>query len=124
MSAGLNDTFIFHGKRHPSEMGKRELETFLTSLAVQRNVSASTQTQALSALLFLYKEVLGLDLLPHFNRHKQGAYLSGVCDRFGLLHQVEPRLEELLRGEWADSHLPYLPSDLSTASVSENAENT
>ena len=46
---------IFHGKRHPSEMGKPELETFLTSLAVDRNVSASTQTQALSALLFLYK---------------------------------------------------------------------
>ena len=52
---------IFHGKRHPSEMGKLELEAFLTSLAVQRNVSASTQTQALSALLFLYKEVLGLE---------------------------------------------------------------
>lgn len=50
---------IFHDKRHPAEMGKLELETFLTSLAVERNVSASTQTQALSALLFLYKEVLG-----------------------------------------------------------------
>jgi hypothetical protein len=43
---------IFHGKRHPAEMGKAELESFLTSLAVERNVSASTQTQALSALLF------------------------------------------------------------------------
>ncbi|MDO9219967.1 MAG: phage integrase N-terminal SAM-like domain-containing protein [Thiobacillus sp.] len=43
-------------------MGKPELESFLTSLAVQRNVSASTQTQALSALLFLYREVLGMDL--------------------------------------------------------------
>jgi hypothetical protein len=41
---------IFHGKRHPAEMGKRELEAFLTSLAVERNVSAATQTQALSAL--------------------------------------------------------------------------
>jgi integron integrase len=51
---------IFHDKRHPAEMGKLELETFLTSLAVQRNVSASTQAQALSALLFLYKEVLEL----------------------------------------------------------------
>ena len=46
---------IFHGKRHPAEMGKVEIEAFLTSLAVERNVSASTQTQALSALLFLYK---------------------------------------------------------------------
>ena len=52
---------IFHHKRHPAEMGKQELEAFLTSLAVQRNVSASTQTQALSALLFLYKAVLGLE---------------------------------------------------------------
>jgi integron integrase len=52
---------IFHNKRHPAEMGKLELESFLTSLAVERNVSASTQTQALSALLFLYKEVLGLE---------------------------------------------------------------
>jgi len=40
----------------------REVEAFLTSLAVERNVAASTQTQALSALLFLYKEVLGLEL--------------------------------------------------------------
>lgn len=54
---------IFHGKRHPADMGKAELESFLTSLAVERNVSASTQTQALPALLFLYKEVLGLDFL-------------------------------------------------------------
>ena len=41
---------IFHNKRHPAEMAKPELESFLTSLAVERNVSASTQTQALSAL--------------------------------------------------------------------------
>jgi len=52
---------IFHGKRRPAEMGKTELESFLTSLAVDRNVSASTQTQALSALLFLYKDVLELE---------------------------------------------------------------
>ena len=52
---------LFHGKRHPAEMGKLELEAFLTSLAVDRSVSASTQTQALSALLFLYKDVLGLE---------------------------------------------------------------
>ena len=49
---------VFHGKRHPSEMGAAEIETFLTALAVQRHVSASTQNQALAALLFLYKEVL------------------------------------------------------------------
>ena len=49
---------LFHGKRHPSELGKVEIEQFLTSLAVKRYVAASTQNQALNALLFLYKEVL------------------------------------------------------------------
>jgi integron integrase len=49
---------LFHEKRHPSEMGEREINTFLTYLAVERRVSASTQTQALCALLFLYRTVL------------------------------------------------------------------
>ena len=51
-----------HGKRHPKEMGAAEVEVFLTHLAVTRNVSASTQNQAKSALLYLYKEVLGVEL--------------------------------------------------------------
>lgn len=51
-----------HGKRHPKDMGVAEVETFLTHLAVERNVSASTQNQAKSAILYLYKEVLGIDL--------------------------------------------------------------
>ena len=49
-------------KRHPRDMGASEVEWFLTELAVKGNVAASTQNQALSALLFLYREVLGLDL--------------------------------------------------------------
>jgi integron integrase len=53
----------FHGKRHPATMGAVEVERFLTDLAVVHNVSASTQNQAQSALLFLYKDVLG-DELP------------------------------------------------------------
>jgi integron integrase len=53
---------IFHGKRHPSEMGGAEVTEFLTSLAVDRRVSASTQNQALAAILFLYKDVLDRDL--------------------------------------------------------------
>ena len=52
---------FFHHKRHPAEMGKAEIEAFLTALAVKRNVSASTQNQALAALLFLYKDVLEVD---------------------------------------------------------------
>ena len=56
-------TFIrFHGIRHPLELGAREVEAFLTHLAVERKVSASTHNQALSALLFLYRDVLRIDL--------------------------------------------------------------
>lgn len=53
---------LFHGKRHPSELGGPEVERFLSWLAEERKVSASTQTQALSAVLFLYRYVLGYDL--------------------------------------------------------------
>ncbi len=53
---------LFSGKRHPREMGKEEVERFLSHLAVERRVSASTQNQALSALLFLYKQVLEMEL--------------------------------------------------------------
>jgi integron integrase len=53
---------IFHGVRHPQEMGAAEIEAFLTHLAVKRHVAASTQNQALSALLFLYQQVLKKDL--------------------------------------------------------------
>ena len=50
---------IFHGKRHPSELGAQEVEAFLTSLAVRGRVAASTQNRAKSALLLLYREALG-----------------------------------------------------------------
>lgn len=53
---------LFHKKRHPKEMGSGELRDFLSHLAVDRNVSASTQNQAKSALLFLYREVLKIEL--------------------------------------------------------------
>jgi len=52
---------FFNHKRHPAEMGPAEITQFLTSLAVDRHVSASTQNQALAALLFLFKDVLGCD---------------------------------------------------------------
>ena len=52
----------FHEGRHPCEMGEGEINAFLTYLAVRRNVSATTQNQALCALLFLYREVIGRDL--------------------------------------------------------------
>ena len=53
---------LFHGKRHPQQMGANEIEVFLTHLAVEGRVSASTRNQPKSALLFLYKEVLGIEL--------------------------------------------------------------
>lgn len=53
---------LFHQKRHPEEMGRDEIEAFLTHLAVEGNVAASTQNQALSALLFLYNDVLHIPL--------------------------------------------------------------
>jgi integron integrase len=53
---------VYHGKRHPSEMGEREINAFLTFLAVEKRVSPSTQTQALCALLFLYRTVLERDI--------------------------------------------------------------
>ena len=53
---------FFHRKRHPAQMGAAEVTGFLSWLATQRNVAAATQNQALSALLFLYKQVLGYDL--------------------------------------------------------------
>ncbi len=53
---------LFHGKRHPRDMGAPEIETFLSHLAVNGRVAASTQNQALAAILFLYKQVLEIDL--------------------------------------------------------------
>ncbi|SIR37256.1 integron integrase [Aromatoleum tolulyticum] len=74
---------IHHGRRHPKDMGKREVEAFLTSLAVERDVSAATQGQALSAILFLYREVLEepLPWLDEVTRAKRPARLPSVMSR-------------------------------------------
>jgi integron integrase len=53
---------IFHGKRHPKDLGGKEVAAFLSHLATQRKVSASTQNQAKAALLFLYRKVLDIEL--------------------------------------------------------------
>ena len=53
---------LFHNKKHPIDMSKIEIEEYLTHLAVSKNVSATTQNQAFNAILFLYKEVLGIDV--------------------------------------------------------------
>ncbi len=84
---------LFHGKRHPKEMGASEIETFLTHLAVDLNVAASTQNQALNALLFLYREVLqqDLDLPIRAVRAKRPKRLPTVLTREEV-HQVLTQL--------------------------------
>jgi integron integrase len=74
---------LFHDKRHPRDMAKAEVEVFLSALAVQRNVAASTQQQALAAILFLYREVLGIELpwLDDVVRAKKPRRLPTVLSR-------------------------------------------
>jgi integron integrase len=84
----------WHGLRHPREMGAREVEAFLTMLATERKVSASTHNQALSALLFLYREVLDIDLpwLENINRPTSPKRIPSVLTRdevAGLLAQMD-----------------------------------
>ena len=71
---------MFHHKRRPSEMGIPEIEAFLTHLAINRHVAASTQNQALSALLFLYRDVLNIELQGSINaiRAKKPKHLPEV----------------------------------------------
>ena len=49
---------LFHGKRHPKDMGEKEISAYLSYLAVTKNVAASTQNQALNAIVFLYKHLV------------------------------------------------------------------
>jgi integrase len=70
----------FHGKRHPESMGTEEVRAFLTDLAANQNVAASTQNQAFSALLFLYRDVLKQDLpwIDNIERAKRPAKVPVV----------------------------------------------
>ena len=85
---------LFNGKKHPRDMGAPEVEAFLTHLAVEGNVAAATQNQALSALLFLYREVLGIDLpwLDNVTRAKRPQRLPVVMTR-DEVHAVLDRME-------------------------------
>ena len=78
--AWIKQFILYHHKRHPVEMGSLEVEAFLTYLATQRHVSSSTQNQALSAILFLYREVLVVNLpwLDNFERSKKPRRLPVV----------------------------------------------
>ncbi|MDD5297168.1 MAG: phage integrase N-terminal SAM-like domain-containing protein [Rhodocyclaceae bacterium] len=88
----------FHGKHHPKDMGAAEVEAFLSYLATDRQVSSGTKNQALSALPFLYKEVLQVDLpwLDDVVRAKPSRHLPVVLSR----QEVE-RLMAALEGRHA-----------------------
>jgi integron integrase len=97
---------LFHDKRHPREMGEEEVSQFLTYLARHDNVAASTQNQALSALLFLYKEVLKQEIgwLKNVERAKKPPKLPVVLSPaevrriFAHLRGVEKLMAALLYG--------------------------
>ncbi|NOS74348.1 MAG: integron integrase [Methyloglobulus sp.] len=98
--------FILHfGKRHPRDMGAAEVERFLTHLAVNGKVSASTQNQAKSALLFLYKEVLGVQLpwLDNVEQAKTPKRLPVVLNR----DEVQAILSRLSGTQWLIASLLY-----------------
>jgi site-specific recombinase XerD len=82
---------LFHGKRHPREMEAAEVESFLSWLPVERQVSAATQEQAVAALLFLYKQVLGVDLpwLDEIVRAKRPQRLPTVLTPEEVRHLLE-----------------------------------
>jgi len=95
----------FHGKRHPREMGEAEVTAFLNDLALMRKVAGGTQNQALSALLFLYKEVLGQDLpwLDGLVRAKRPRRLPSVLTRA----EAERLLAQLTGTRWLIASFLY-----------------
>ena len=96
---------LFHKKRHPNEMGEPEVSAFLSHLAVDKRVAASTQNQALSALLFLYKDVLKtpLDWIEGVQRAKRPSRLPVVFTR----EEVQAILRNLDGTKWLMASLLY-----------------
>lgn len=101
--AWVRQFVLHHGRRHPRTMGSREISAFLTHLATKRNVSSSTQNQALAALLFLYRHVLSADVgfVSGIERAKRPKRLPVALTRTevrAVLHELRgvPRLCGLL----------------------------
>ncbi len=96
---------LFHDKTHPDQLGGPEIERFLTYLAVERSVSASTQNQALGALLFLYREVLELPIpwLDNVIRARRSIRLPVVLTRL----EVRAVLSRLTGDPWLVASLLY-----------------
>ena len=96
---------LYHGKKHPKDMGAEEVEQFLTYLAVQCNVAASTQNQAKCAVLFLYKEVLkqDLDWLHNVKSAKRSERVPVVLTK----SEVDRLLSSLEGVYWMAGHILY-----------------
>ena len=101
----IREFILFHNKRHPSSLSSEDIGDFLTHLAVKREVSASTQNQALAALLFLYRRVLLLDLpkLENVARAKKGVRMPVVLTR----QEVAAVLSQLKPTTWLMASLLY-----------------
>ena len=101
----IRDFILFHGKRHPKEMGAGEVRDYLSHLAVGRNVAASTQNQALSAILFLYRDVLDikLDWVEGVERAKKPARLPVVFTK----EEARAVLSRLEGTKWLMASLLY-----------------
>ena len=102
---GIKRYIFFHGVRHPGEMAEPEVNAFLTHLAVKERVSASTQTQALSALLFLYGHVLGrkIGTLDGLIRARKPRRLPVVMTR----EEVKAVLSHLSGDKWLMASVMY-----------------
>jgi integron integrase len=96
---------LFHKKRHPREMAEKEVNAFLSHLAVDRKVSASTQTQALSALVFLYRHVIRRELgeLEDLIRAKRRRCLPVVFTR----QEAAAVISQLTGTRWVMANLLY-----------------
>ncbi len=95
----------FHGKRHPRDLGEAEVTAFLNDLARVRNVASATQNQALSAVLFLYKQVLGMPLawLDGLDRAKRPARVPSVLTP----EEVRRLLSRMEGTKWLIASLLY-----------------
>jgi integrase len=101
----LRRYLVFHGRRHPRDLGAPEVEQFLTHLAVHRKVSAATQNQALQALLFLYHHVLQIELpwLDNLTRASHPRRRPVVLSRA----EVRSLLSQLQGAPWLVANLLY-----------------
>jgi len=95
----------FHGLRHPSEMGEAQVRDYIDTLANEERVAASTQNQALAAILFLYRHVLGTDMpwLKHIQRARRPKRLPVVLNR----EEVDAVLRQMSGVDWLQASLLY-----------------